>query len=178
MAPSRAVGASYGLLPMEDSPTFSYSFCFWVYPRATSVAVTNLFRYGNQDTVRAPAVYFNANSLKLSVHVASENDLSWGVELPTPLSTIVWSHVALTVTETTLTVYVNGQALVSQNMPGSRRTYTGQNLYLGAAEQQAPNCLLSQFTFYDYDIGACGVRRVMGSLEAVFFFLSLFLALV
>ena len=83
------------------------------------------------------------------------------VQLST-LTIFEWTHVALVVTLGSLRVYRDGLLAVSQILPGNRLIVVNETLYFGG-DSLAAKCVVSQFTFFDYDIGACGVDKDMGA---------------
>ncbi len=132
---------------MTSDRAFNYSFTFWVYPRGAMIDSGSIFRYGNNDSVRAPGVWgIGAVKLQFAIDAVTRDNCLWE---STAFTLNVWAHVAIIVNTNQMLIYKNGVSVGQVDMRpfGGRKTYPPQNLF-GGDDFYLRTCICHLLQFY------------------------------
>jgi hypothetical protein len=117
-------------------PSNNMAVSAWVKPSATFLAngISGIVAWGNSASgQRRSLVYYSSGELGFSGYFAASNFTG-----TTVLSTGVWSHVAFTISGSTVTLYINGafeaSGTVTLNSYSSTTGYIGRTEYTGTNE--------------------------------------------
>lgn len=146
-------------LPSNVANSSNITVACWVYPRSTNMW-QRIFDFGNGDS---QYMFLTHRSSTGQIRFAIKNGGAEQILNATSLTLNKWSHIAVTLDETTVKIYVNGQQVAASNSITIRPADFKPLLnYIGRSQYPDPllNGYIDDFRIYNYALPAEDIMKL------------------